>query len=651
MKRNYRLLISIILIISLNIGQYFFYNASQEIEEVSINEGYMDPFDDDWNINIWRKISIVKSRSTNLENSPAVILLHGDSVNSKFMNHIKLEFLRNDYIVVLIEVSNYGLDDLILLNSTVNYLLNQTYIDHDRIGVVGHSHGGHYATLLSIIRNETIKGVICGNPGGFDFWYDDYYEYLRNIVLQNSSLPYSYQIYMDMGYNLTLPMNLSSHNNFLLISDDLDQRIFPQEPEELLKNFTEGLYDQRNELYGSFSDGSARKLLVTTSIFAHGSSLYNPTAICEEIKWMNNALDIEENKSNKQTVILAVSFGFGTLIMSIFLALAVASMAISYISKQDMYVKIIKDKITTYWNTFLEKKDISGYPVGKIREEEQVYMYDDDSKEKEQKDKEIPNNENESKKPINTIVVTEQNKLREILKYLLIAVVFTNLWFLILHYLPNSVVHDVAYFIEDFPEEVLKLFGIYLSSSLLNNYFPYDYMFFWTLIILAINYKIFAKDNKPNSYLRNLKAVDGIKSFIIATEVFGISYIFIDLAIKRFLGDFLSATSVSGLIYTTIILFSLNFYISKIFKSKGFESKGEYLKEVIIGWILFIIPLLGKIMILTVWGYYYVYSYVVFGLGFLVIAILNPILRTKEINALSITMFDILLLKFITTLL
>ena len=83
---------------------------------------------------------------------PAVILLNGDLISSRSLNLLKNEFLRNNFAVILAEISNYNISvTFTILAGILNETENQESIDSSRIGIMGHSRGAHYALHFAAI--------------------------------------------------------------------------------------------------------------------------------------------------------------------------------------------------------------------------------------------------------------------------------------------------------------------------------------------------------------------------------------------------------------------------------------------------------------------------------------------------------------------
>jgi hypothetical protein len=311
-RKNFVLgIIFISCIVTLNL----FFNSAQVREDEKINIEYFDP-DINSTISYDKTIHIFKPNSINIEsepvNYPAVILIHGDLVDSAVMNNLKLEFLQNNYLVVLLNIE-FNYKTFFELNATLNYLQMREDVNSNQIGMFGQSHGAHYAYLFStMIRNESINAVVCSNSGPNGEILLDYYEYFDKFIDLNKT--WDKQTFLN---NYSIPISSTNPKNLLLISDIYN-------PDDLTYEYNyEGkinLWDipESNQFYGDFQNGSARELNIRLSIFFHASGVIDPNYLHKQVSWMNQAFGFS-NSSNNYFSVLFRAFTTITLFFLIFI--------------------------------------------------------------------------------------------------------------------------------------------------------------------------------------------------------------------------------------------------------------------------------------------------------------------------------------------
>ncbi|GAF68374.1 unnamed protein product, partial [marine sediment metagenome] len=81
----------------------FYFNGFQDQDRKTIDIEYFDPTLNEV-IQYNRSINIIKPVNSNVEKYPVVIIIHGELVDSNTMANLKLEYLHNDYMVILLDV-------------------------------------------------------------------------------------------------------------------------------------------------------------------------------------------------------------------------------------------------------------------------------------------------------------------------------------------------------------------------------------------------------------------------------------------------------------------------------------------------------------------------------------------------------------------
>ncbi len=284
------------------------------------------------------KITIIKPPNQSQKKYPACIVLNGDLTNLDSVLVMKKQLINNNFIVVTLEFSEYSPKIYFHLNTTLNYLVGQNYINSDQIGVFGYSRGAHYAFYFGSMRTDRINSVICGNFGTLKQIYNDYYRYYLEYIDWEHSESKKEEFYsnpFDVSQqefqNCSLLSHKQSPNNLLLLTNSFDAKA-EKSTEKLLSNLTDGGVYENNQLYGSFSTKNAKKISVSTrffdSIFGHSSSVLAPSVIDSQISWLTYSYNLKLELRHLTSIRVDVSFfllsclilivlGFGGLYLSI----------------------------------------------------------------------------------------------------------------------------------------------------------------------------------------------------------------------------------------------------------------------------------------------------------------------------------------------
>ena len=144
------------------------------------------------------------------------------------------------------------------VKAAVDYLLSSTQVDHDKIAVLGHSLGG--ATVIREgYSDPRVKSVVAIAPASW--------------VIVNSTFP----------------------QNLLLILGSHDFIVRETSVRDLLKLATGG-GEEIGTLYGNFSQGNARKMVVSPGP-DHAGEMFDPQIVSEAINWVETSLDTDSTAS------------------------------------------------------------------------------------------------------------------------------------------------------------------------------------------------------------------------------------------------------------------------------------------------------------------------------------------------------------------
>jgi len=641
MDKNVRnLLIFGIIFTSLLVIQKIHFYGFQDIELVEIEGEYIDPRTNQTQYQ-YHTFKIVKPLNPKSEKLPVCILLHGgsgssDNIDSVSLNPLKLELVRNQFMVVLPDI-DFIAEDYFKLNDIVDYLLKRSDVEKSQIGIMGHSHGASFAFNFALIRNNTINAVVCGNFPSFYHFYRDYFTYYLKYIdwstgfyedelaLYFSDRETYEDLIPDNLKNFTLPTSENNPRNLLLLTNILDYA--PEPPfEDYLKDFTDNRYKEKNHLYGDFEDGTARELYVSFTVFGHTSLVYSPDSIYHSISWLNQAFNVKSPLSI-QLISFRIYFEFVIIGLLIASGVAIILTVCNFLPHQEEFLNKIKNK--RYEKKYKAQKQNPHDKEEKTEIKENKTNYSDIS--------EMDINKNLLKK--------------EIIKYLVISeVIIIGLYLLysnlLFQYIWNIPV--LSNIVNDFLGNSFSLFffsyiGFYISYVLISNFFPFSFMIFWVLVILLIrNSNVFKQSDLKG--LSSYKGKDYIKSAIIGAEIFILFWIISQLIIYDLTGIYPILIYFPNIIFAIFILFFINQIYFELFHEE-FEKKASknYFK------------LVGTNMLLYIFFYlpgaiYFDYYDLIVLPALISLAFLNPLLYQKKFDILTVTMFNyffILLITFI----
>ena len=309
--------------------QYNFLFEYENTEDISLETEYILPR---YNYNTIEnfQISIFKPSPNSQTKLPACIILNGDWQDVDFLVMLKKNLIENGFMVITLELDGYNPEVFFKLNSTLNYLTTRPDVSSNQIGIFGHSRGAHYAFHFGSMRRDKIKSVICGNFGSLVDFYQDYYRFSQKYINWNHTLttqdsflsnPLNSQI--DSSVSRSLPSHHQAPNNLLMTFNPLDPQVSYQ-TDNFLSNLTDGQNYEFNQRYGAFFNGSARKIIKSSHIFGHLSSVSTPKLLHEELSWLHESLDhspmsMDFSQIRTKIQILVVSIILGMIYCTVFL--------------------------------------------------------------------------------------------------------------------------------------------------------------------------------------------------------------------------------------------------------------------------------------------------------------------------------------------
>ncbi|RDE12795.1 MAG: hypothetical protein C4K49_09595 [Candidatus Thorarchaeota archaeon] len=201
---------------------------------------------------------------------PAVLTIHGISASRDAMLPFNTELARRNFTVVSVDLAGHGVSSETFSFSTflevakdayeaVRYVqLSDPGTSNFTYGVLGHSLGAGVALLMQAMPVQPNATVIIGGGIGENFG------------------------------GLSLPLNQTHPQNLMIACGLYDELVSPASAIESLKTAT-GLSDvNENTTYGSFLNGTARKLVLSNT--DHLFEMSDPVIVTQSVDWMGRSL-------------------------------------------------------------------------------------------------------------------------------------------------------------------------------------------------------------------------------------------------------------------------------------------------------------------------------------------------------------------------
>ncbi len=201
---------------------------------------------------------------------PAVLTIHGISASRDAMLPFNIELARRNFTVVSVDLAGHGVSSERFSFSTflevakdayeaVRYVqLSDPGTSNFTYGVLGHSLGAGVALLMQAMPVQPNATVIIGGGIGENFG------------------------------GLSLPLNQTHPQNLMIACGLYDELVSPASAFESLRNAT-GLSEvHENTTYGSFLNGTARKLVLSST--NHLFEMSDPVIVTQSVDWMGRSL-------------------------------------------------------------------------------------------------------------------------------------------------------------------------------------------------------------------------------------------------------------------------------------------------------------------------------------------------------------------------
>jgi len=623
----YILFFIISFIFSLYLTNYIIYKDRQ-IEEVELKGIYSKYRRNDRSV--YTKIDIIKPIDAKSGPLPSCILIHGDKVGPESMNIVIKELIDNGYLVAVTDFKNFEiLPTLSKLEAVLDYLLQRPDVNPDQIGVLGHSHGGEFALLLGIIRENDINAVICGN---FANW--NIFSFARWTL--------DFSIDYEFIFNSTVP------NNVLFTLEEYDERS-GMESEQFLYNLTDGQFDQAEKFYGNFAAGTAREIYYSSTVFNHVSSLFSSYTIHKEIYWLNQALNSNSEIFIPQihtpreiaTFIRSVFF---LIIIECFLAYQILKTIILILSNQDLIIKstnLYFSKKIPYWkkkisNRKFLKNGISNQIFDKPQiivdsvqrdYQERVWVYYKTIKKED--DKLIPARKND-------IELFQENKL--ILKNLDNKKFWkTTLLYLACIWISALFFKTVLEFLlqnQLLSREFIFVFIDYFSKPtllIIDDFFRFKFVELYLIVVFSITILVLRKQPELKK-LGDYSYSHSIKGFLVSLEIYLFFALFLSLILSDITGDLAPSFDLRNILIFLPFFYFVNLFVFEFFYNRISGTKYVRLKSIGIQLCIYLPLMIPEIFNNQVVPEFFI--------SLLIVIILNPKIYENFKNFKMIAFFD-----------
>jgi len=614
---------------SIELYQHELYD-NRDTEQVKLNAIYSYQVRNDHNIDF--EINVIKPLDSNKTQFPACILLYGDTVKEEAMNFVIKALLSNGYMAIQVNFQPYLIyPTLNQLNETLEYLLTRPDINNDQISILGHSRGGLFALLFGTLRDDYINAVICGN---FADW--EYFSLMSSIM--NQSIDFSYS------------MGTSKPNNVLFTLDRNDERT-ELDTEEFLNNLTNFQFSQSEQLFGNFSDGTAREVFLSSSYISHASTLFDAETISKEITWLNQALDPSyEYSLSKSTLIkqeMTRFFQISIIFLAIecFLAYIIFGIIIWILSYQDFIIKRILIYFSELYNIVSDKW------VKKKRSNDSTVKEEVKNLEEKPNDEKYSNHQETIWQMYKEISVKDQKLIRKkkndndyFQEYKEIVQNLSNQDFILTSIKYISVIWLSSLIFKLFIgsgwttnlsqlSEFSLIFVNYFSNPtyiIFDEFFRFAFVELFLFVIIMANYYVLKKKNRKK--IGDYTVTHTFKGFLIATEMFFIYILFLSLLSRDFLGLIAPSINMRNFIIMLPFFYYINIFAFDFVHLRYLGSKYENLKVIVVQLLIYIPMMVPEIFRNQFLPELYI--------GLFAIILINPIIYKLFKNFTILAFFD-----------
>ncbi|MHA1767683.1 MAG: alpha/beta hydrolase family protein [Promethearchaeota archaeon] len=600
-------------------------NFNRDTEKIQLQAFYTERYYEEHTF----EVNIIKPLNQQKNVYPVCILMHGDKVGSESMNLIIKNLVDNGYLVAVTDFKNYELIPVISqLDEVLKYLMEREDVNQNQISILGHSRGGLYALLFGMVRGNYLNAIICGNFANWGIFYDS-----LNAINRTSR------------YNTILNSNIPK--NVLFTLDEKDDRS-SHDYKDFLNNMTQGRFNKKGSLYGSFSNGTAREVYYSSSLLGHISTLYSSSVIIKEISWLNQASNFNydnniELKHDESEIRNFNHISILILVIECFLAYIIFKNLIFMISFQDKIIKSIYnyfDKLISDWKKiFSLNSDFENDFYGTIKNNKKRFfsynysgfqegawlMFKETKKEnlkyikKKKDDDELFKIYNDK---IRNLSRKESNLI--IIKYITIlwvtAIVFKSIF---------PILSPKSTFIGS--RDIVIAFITTAKPTLLifDGFFRFNYMELFLVVIIVLHYTILKKKIKKLGDYSNLHTVKGL---IVSIEIYLILEFFLSKISYDFIGNIAPFNYLRNIFSVLPFLYFINLFLFEFYYNKINGSKNQMLKIIIIQFCVYLTFIIPEIFINQLLPEVYI--------GIFAIILINPSIYHLFKNFKMLTFFN-----------
>ena len=549
--------------------------------------------------------------------SPIVLLIHGDFVDSKAFNLLKRQYISNGFIVVTQEF-DFSISTFKEINETINYLQQQPSLNGHEIGIVGHSHGAHYAYFMSIIRSDAIKFVICANFGSRSQIYRDFYPYYQNYIVNAS-----YDTYWDFERYYQFSLSESTPANLFVITDTLDPNyIHYSQLNSSALTFWD--IDQENVIYGNFELGSAKLFKLYKSAFIHTSGLYHPAAIAEQIEWISDSTAYDYGKEYSQNL-WESRLNLILIFLIVIIGIQQFRVMLHLIFHNKLLVRQINKDLAVYQKSYYTETDLDPIFKKRLNINQTIELNHIDPAEFDN-------------------FINFRMKLN--FKYAILMVMMLSLTLngIFLFFNPER---PIIYYppIFNIIPDLISSFNDFISQRLFSGPFSFNFMYFWAIMIIFI--RSTAIPGLLEVQFKRLSWNNIGISLLIFLQLFASFWIFFYFILYQWIG-LNPNLSILNIVLRYLVIFYLNHLVLEFFSSNKQNSDEKTQKLLLIlQTFMLIVLLFFPIYFPQISTYYlFVNYFFLYTFPLFLIPILNTLLLYKGKSINFITFIDYFILVF-----
>lgn len=250
--------------------------------------------------------------------APAVIFLHGMTVQKETYVSQCVELAGHGLVVLAIDLRghgetggsySFGETEMRDAWAAADYLAGLEQVDPEKIGVAGHSLGGITATRAGIFQEdgkiEAVAAIYCwpGQKEAVELVFGSLDGFIGRLwpFLAISRVYDINDQAAQRARDVAGSVSTSSPPDFLLVIGDGDQLGSVEQARQIMKNATGRGHVAANTTYGSFADGTARRLEVTGDDHATEAT---STAVLDAVaSWMFESFGLRPPDTVRNTSI------------------------------------------------------------------------------------------------------------------------------------------------------------------------------------------------------------------------------------------------------------------------------------------------------------------------------------------------------------